>query len=69
MKSLHPECRDASHPCLSCKLAIWRAEGSPAVKIPAGWKGPSLNERARRQVAEAKANGYEPEYTGRAVLR
>lgn len=69
---LHDECMNSAHPCFRCKMYIWRSEGrSPFTRMPEGWRGPSVRERARRQVADAKAAGIEIEsakgyYGGRA---
>jgi hypothetical protein len=55
---LHEECRSAAHPCFTDKMRLWRSgEGSLASRIPWDWKGPSVGERQKRVLAEAKAGG------------
>ena len=49
--------------CLKCKLAYWRANGAPAVRIPHGWRGPSVQALARQEVADAAAAGRQIEST------
>lgn len=69
---LHDECMNSAHPCFPCKMHIWRSQGhSPFTAMPQDWRGTSGREKARRQVAEAKAAGIEIEsakgyYGGRA---
>lgn len=68
IEGLHEACTDVQHPCFACKMAIWRAEGVGIAPIPADWGGPTVRERVADTITQAKANGYEPDYAGRAVL-
>jgi len=50
---------DQSCECLPCKLRYWRSHGMQ-LSVPQDWRGPSVRVRAAKQVAEAKAAGYDP---------
>ena len=64
------ECIAQPHPCFACKMKYWREDGIPGLALPdhVHWNGPTLRERIDATLTSARANGYEPEYTGRATL-
>ena len=51
-------------------MKYWREDGIPGLALPDHdhWNGPTLRERIDATLTSARANGYEPEYTGRATL-
>lgn len=60
-------CAGSPRPCLQCKLRAWRSGSSSlAVKVPEGWRGPSVYERERRHVQELKDAGIEFERASKA---
>ena len=67
---LYQECIQKAHPCFSHKMRFWREDGIPGIALPdhEHWNGPTLRERIEDTVTRARANGYEPEYVGRATL-
>lgn len=67
--ALHPACLNASHPCLPCKLAIWRGEGRTPMTRKRGqalgtdgtpWYDTTIREQQERIIADAKAGGLDP---------
>lgn len=47
--------------CFTAKMRYMRANGGLSISVPAGWGGPSWMSQERGVIAEAQANGYEPE--------
>lgn len=67
----YEECVQQAHPCFGHKMRFWREDGIPGIALPdhEHWsQGPTMRERIADTLACAKANGYEPEYAGRATL-
>lgn len=66
----YQECVAKVHPCFSHKMRFWREDGIPGIALPdhEHWNGPTLRERIESTISSARANGYEPEYVGRATL-
>lgn len=55
----HASHTSATDDCFACKLAYWRQHGMN-VSVPDGWRGPSVFAKAKKQVDEARAAGYDP---------
>lgn len=66
----YQECVAKIHPCFGHKMRFWREDGIPGIALPdhEHWNGPTLRERIESTISSARANGYEPEYVGRATL-
>lgn len=66
----YQECVAKIHPCFGHKMRFWREDGIPGIALPdhEHWNGPTLRERIESTITSARANGYEPEYVGRATL-
>lgn len=66
----YQECVAKVHPCFGHKMRFWREDGIPGIALPdhEHWNGPTLRERIESTISSARANGYEPEYVGRATL-
>ena len=66
----YQECVTRVHPCFGHKMRFWREDGIPGIALPdhEHWNGPTLRERIETTITTARANGYEPEYVGRATL-
>ena len=66
----YQECVAKVHPCFGHKMQFWREDGIPGIALPdhEHWNGPTLRERIESTISSARANGYEPEYVGRATL-
>lgn len=66
----YQECVQQVHPCFGHKMRFWREDGIPGIALPdhEHWNGPTLRERIESTITSARANGYEPEYVGRATL-
>jgi hypothetical protein len=62
------ECIAQDHPCFACKMRYWREDGIPGLALPdhERWNGPTLRERIEDTITRSRANGYEPEFVGRA---
>lgn len=59
-------------PCFAHKLKYWREEKGLQMGFSYGradFHGPTVRERAKQQIEDARRAGIEPEYKGRAVLR
>lgn len=65
----YEECAAQAHPCFKHKMDHWRRNGVGIAPVPEGWGGPTIREQVADTISNAKANGYEPDYQGRAVLR
>lgn len=59
-----------AHPCFGHKIKFWREEGLAGIALPdhQEWTGPTVRERVAETLDNAKRNGIEPQYVGRATL-
>lgn len=64
----YEECVRQAHPCFGHKMRFWREDGIPGIALPDHdhWNGPTLRERINDTITSARANGYEPEFVGKA---
>jgi hypothetical protein len=51
-------------------MRFWREEGLAGIALPdhQEWTGPTVRERVTETLDNAKRNGIEPQYVGRATL-
>ena len=49
-------------------MKYWREDGIPGLALPdhEHWNGPTLRERIDDTISRSRANGYEPEFVGKA---
>lgn len=66
----YEECVQQIHPCFGHKIRLWREDGMAGIALPdhQEWTGPTVRERVTETLANAKRNGIEPQYMGRATL-
>lgn len=65
----YTECVSEPHPCFGHKMQYWRRTGiGIATPDHVEWTGPTVRERVAETIENARRNGIEPEYVGRATL-